>query len=172
MIKELLSKLEEYEKCKVSPPSGEPVLEINESVLPEDLKEFYSLCGGAEIFSESFYGWKIVRPEEFKPSNPILWRSLYPRMKEELDDDDYSFYWYLLCTGHSNKAFIVVDCHPERLGRCYEAYLDVYGTGDMKILSLSFTGLLENIIRDSGEGFFWEKEDFEKLGYVFDGIYE
>lgn len=65
MIQKLIQQLRERGDCIVLPPVGLPVLKGEEHQLPQDLIEFYQVCGGMELFTEADFCMTIVRPEDF-----------------------------------------------------------------------------------------------------------
>jgi antitoxin YokJ len=84
---------------------------------------------------------------------------------------DISIHWYHLCRGAIPTEHIVIDLHPDRLGRCYDAFLQNYATGDMKIVALSFTELLSILATCNGDDLFWDRDSFKSLGYAYDDVY-
>ena len=75
-IVELVERIRGNPKCRVTAQNPAQTLDAS-LVLPEDLKEFYNLCGGADLFLDEDYGFRIVSPSEFKPATPDIHRILY-----------------------------------------------------------------------------------------------
>ncbi|QIF00743.1 hypothetical protein [Roseimicrobium sp. ORNL1] len=101
------------------------------------------------------------------PANPILLGSHYLKHQEEIDQD-ISAWWYLIAKGNNPTEAIVIDLHPERLGRCYDGFHQVYATADSRVVARSFTALIEGLLHAKGTSHFWEQEDFEDLGFAYE----
>lgn len=64
-IRAAIEKIRTLEDCIVYPPKGIPIIN-KANILPNEIYEFYSICGGIDLFinSEKF-PYKIVPPEKF-----------------------------------------------------------------------------------------------------------
>jgi antitoxin YokJ len=60
-----------FDECEVDDPAGDPVLQSGHA-LPEDLAEFYRLCGGLYLFAGRYYPVTISTPKEFVLANPVI----------------------------------------------------------------------------------------------------
>lgn len=160
-VKELLKKISTLSDCKVYPPNGLPITDENLD-LPEDVKEFYSLCGGITLYENKDYSIKIAAPDEFVLANPLI--------VGERCEDDISSNWYIVA--HSgNSEFLTIDLSPDRFGKCYDSFIDRHGVvGESQIIALSFTELLKNLVNNSGDYWYWLKDDFIQLGDAYDDI--
>lgn len=128
--------------------------------LPDDLAEFYRLCGGARLFEASPYSTRIVGPEEFVRSNPVIVGSEHP--------DDISDYWYVVVKGGEEEA-ISIDCGSGRLGRCYDSFWDRHGVaGDCRVVALSFTELVSRLLDACGGYWYWLASDWRGYGDAYD----
>lgn len=165
-VSSLIHKIGRDPLCILHPPTGKPSIPATAS-LPPDLSEFYERCGGASLFLNRGSGFTIVPPADLTPANPVLLGSYYLKRKEEIDQD-ISAWWYLIAKGRNPTESIVIDLHPERLGRCYDAFHQVYATADSKVVAHSFTALLEGLLQVRGENLYWEQDDFEDLGCAYD----
>jgi hypothetical protein len=153
----LIKRLHNDKNCTVYSPTGLPQVGID---LPEDLKYFYSVCGGAEIFYERDYGVKIVSPDEFVKANIEICGEDYL--------DDRSTHWFVIAKTNNNES-LVIDLERSRLGRCYDGFFDVYGVaGSQKIIATSFCELLNSLIHNKGEYWYWLRDDFSYLGDAYD----
>ena len=166
-IVELVERIRGNPKCRVTAQNPAQTLDAS-LVLPEDLKEFYNLCGGADLFLDEDYGFRIVSPSEFKPATPDIHRILYAQNRD-IYDNDISAWWFSLARTHGPEENIVIDLHPERLGRCYDGYVGTYASTDCRVIAPSFTKTLEWLLKAEGRGLFWELEDFPDLGHAYDG---
>lgn len=64
-INQLITQIKALSNCSVYNPEGIPKVAEEKHVLPKDLLEFYSLCGGIVLFENEEYPIHIVTPEEF-----------------------------------------------------------------------------------------------------------
>jgi hypothetical protein len=166
-IVELVERVSRNPKCRVAARNVAQPLDPTLS-LPEDLKEFYDFCGGADLFLDEDYGFRIVSPSELKPATPEIHRILYAQNRATYDND-ISAWWYFLGKSHGPEEGIVIDLHPERLGRCYDGYVGTYASTDCRVIALSFTEALEWLLKAEGRELFWDREDFPDLGHAYDG---
>ncbi len=116
------------------------------------------------LFEGEDYSFQIVQPEEFTLSNPVI--------IGELAEEDISSHWYIV--GHDgNGDYISIDLHQGRLGKCYDSFWDRHGVvGDCPVIANSFSDLLEQLVQNSGERWYWLKEDFKPLGDAYDDVTE
>jgi len=165
-IAELIRIAQSTPSCLVLSPSGLPTVR-EPHVLPNDLKDFYHLCGGVILYSQSAYTIKIVSPNDFALANPKIFESF---SREELAEskEDISWSWYIVAEGE-NSQYITIDLDPTRLGRCYDSFWDSYAmAGSSPIVARSFTELLNNLIANKGQHWYWLQPDFESLGDAYD----
>ncbi|RKD30686.1 SMI1/KNR4 family protein [Lacrimispora algidixylanolytica] len=160
-IKEIIFEFKKDNNFEVKDPCGYPTLN-NGHVLPDDMKEFYSICGGIVCYIE--YGGfpiEILSPINVKQANPIL-------VGEECEED-ISSSWYLIADAEDGN-YISIDCDPSRLGRCYESFEYSHAVaGNCPIIDLSFTELLNNIFNYKGDYFFWkDNPSFSMHGDAYD----
>lgn len=159
-IKEIIERVKKLPDCTVYPPNGFPILELNNHRLPEDLIEFYKNCGGISLFISKGYVANILGPKEFKLINPILFGELF--------DDDITSEWYTIVKD-GNGDFLTIDLADSRLGRCYDSYWDRHGVvGECPIIAKTFTELLENLILNRGNKWYWLRDDFVYIGDAYD----
>lgn len=141
-IKDLIELVKRKDDCEVYPPNGYPEFFDDQHHLPEDLNEFYTLCGGLGLFLNSDYPIYIVSPQEFVLANPIIAGELCP--------EDISSEWYIVAND-KNGQYITIDLSPERLGRCYDSFWDRHGlVGDSPIIACTFSELLFSMINNGG----------------------
>ena len=160
-IGQLVRDIEVAPGCEVLPPSGMPQIRPT-NVLPEDLVEFYTDCGGCSLFTEALYDFRIVKPTDFVPANPVI--------VGEACEDDISSDWYIIASDNSGN-FLTIDLNLLRLGRCYMSYFDTHGiVGETKIIAMSFMELLQGLAESRGEYLFWMRDGFHELGDAYDGI--
>ena len=118
--------------------------------LPDDLVEFYRVCGGAVLFEQSTYSLRIASPRDFTRANPEIVGAEAP--------DDISDSWYIVARGGGTEA-LSIDCHPARLGRCYDSFWDRHGVrGDCAVVAMSFTELLVGLLAAQGRRLYWLHE--------------
>jgi antitoxin YokJ len=152
---ELLSALTEVAQhpgCQLLPPTG-PVTLPDRFTLPDDLLRFYELCGGAVLFEGATVEWTVSGPHQLVPASPRL---LGPEpahdIAAEYPDDLTNWCFVFAQTGpRSTDSLVVVDLHPARAGRYYDAFWDSYGlVGQMPILALTTAELLHRLLDTQG----------------------
>jgi antitoxin YokJ len=157
-MKDLLDKIRNTPDCLVDAPAGMPLIQP-EHVLPNDLKEFYQLCGGLVLYDSSEYFFSIVPPQDFLLSNTgILYldKESFPTLKDEI-----SWSWYVIGKGDSGE-YISIDLEPIRLGRCYFSIWETHAMkGYAPIIADTFTDLLVRLLANKGDGWYWKQPDFE-----------
>ncbi len=155
----LLDKVKNFPNCIVHSPSVYPVVETG-NLLPSDLYNFYKLCGGIELFIDCDYGITIVSPKEFVLANPVI--------IGEKAEYDISSNWYIIGRDKNNN-YLTIDLHKSRLGRCYDSHWDIHGVaGSCPIIANSFIGLLDSLIMNNGEYWYWLQDNFKTLGDAYD----
>lgn len=112
------------------------------------------------LFKNKEYHCQIVSPNEFVLSNPVI--------VGELVEEDLSSNWFIV--GHDgNGDYISIDLHSKRLGKCYDSFWDRHGVvGECPVVARSFTELLNRLVQNNGERWYWLNEDFESLGDAYD----
>ncbi len=182
-IKDLIKDIGKRRGCEVYKPSGKPEIALK---LPSDLMEFYELCGGLELFSLfklideglieelEHYPSIFLQPEKVLESTKIiLLEDIY---EESIGDTIYNNSefknWYTIVDLYDGN-YIVIDLNEHKLGKCYLAYADNFLiAGEMPVIAESFTELLEKLIENNGEYFFFLDDNFESYGDAFDDIEE
>ena len=143
----------------VRPPAGMPKVAAGLE-LPSELADFYTLCGGLSFFNESLFPFEIVGPAEFEPANLVI-LGLGTQ-------DDRSDYWYVVATSGGDQ-FVSIDLHPERMGRCYDSYVDRHAVaGSCAVVAASFAEFLDKTIEYGGRGLYWLDPKFKSLGDAYD----
>lgn len=161
-IKELISQIGTLSHCYVLEPAGLPKIDETKHILPEDLKEFYSLCGGLVLFENKDYTIYVVSPDKFVLANPII--------VGELCEEDISSNWYIVCNDGKDE-YLTIDLEKDRLGKCYDSFFDRHGlVGESQIIATSFTDLLERLIDNKGQYWYWLRDDFKSLGDAYDDL--
>ena len=155
-IKEVIQKFQASNNFSVKEPCGYPILN-NGHVLPSDMKEFYSLCGGIVCYTEEGgFPMEILSPSDVRQANLALLGNEYK--------EDISSAWYLIVDAE-DRNYISIDCDISRNGKCYESFQYSHAAaGNCPIIALSFTELLNNIYNYKGDYFFW-KDNPEFLGH-------
>lgn len=164
MLKEIIEKIKQTNYCKVYPPKGVPTIDNYE--LPDDVKEFYLLCGGIVLYENSYFPFEIVPPNKFIHSNIAI--------LEESFKDDISNDWFIIAQSpKTNDFFISIDLNKDRKGLYYDSFYERYGLiGEMPIIATSLEQLLENLLLSQGNNIYWESENFVSIGDAYEGIKE
>ena len=139
--------------CRLLPPA-EPMRVLDGLVLPDDLRGFHSRCGGAVLFAGAELPWFVGVAGCVVAASPRL---LTPQMAASLAveyPEDLTNGCYVIADGgrsSSTDPNIVIDLHPDRLGRCYLAMWDTYGVvGEMPVVALSIGELLRVLLACGG----------------------
>lgn len=162
-IEKIIHQMRKDSNFEVKKPSGYPSV-MSGHVLPNDLKEFYRICGGIDCYvNDGAFPINILSPMEVKPSNLALLGENYP--------EDISSSWYLIADALDGN-YISIDFAPLRLGKCYESFEYSHAVaGNCPIISLSFTELLNNLFKYKGDYFFWKNNnEFVNLGDAYTKI--
>lgn len=161
-IKQLVTQIKTLPNCRIFEPNGLPIIDETKHILPNDLKEFYRLCGGLVLFENEEYPIYFVSPEKFILANPII--------VGELCEEDISSNWYIICNDGTDE-YLTIDLNKDRLGKCYDSFFDRHGlVGESQIIATSFTDLLERLLNNKGQYWYWLKDDFISLGDAYDEI--
>lgn len=160
-VQSLISKVRTLSDCEVYPPSKVPQV-VEGCKIPIDLLEFYKVCGGLSLYMNSDYAIHIVSYKEFVLANPVI---VGERCEYDVSSD-----WYIAARDN-NEDYLTIDLNPSRLGRCYDSFWDRHGVpGECSIIATSFTDLLEKLINNKGNEWYWMQDDFKSLGDAYDGV--
>ncbi len=121
--------------------------------LPADLRQFYEICGGLVLFEGSPGAWSVHGPDTLVPASPRLLTDEIAAEVRVRQPDDLTNNCYVIAERGpgATDTCIVIDLHPERLGRCYDAFWDSYGiVGSMPVVALTFTRLLAALVATAG----------------------
>ncbi len=121
--------------------------------ITHDLREFYELCGGAWLFRDGPYRWRICGPDDLVPASPRLLTEAVAREVETEAPDDLTNGCYVIADGGgaSTDPHVVIDLHPTREGRCYLVGWDTYGlAGEMPVAATSVPELLRWLLSTDG----------------------
>jgi antitoxin YokJ len=143
----ILDRIRAKGNCRVHPPEGLPDLQDSHE-LPDDLREFYTMCGGMELFVDSAFPLTISSPGKLVPANPIIVVGL---SAEELTRSGYeqADSWYIIAESNSGN-YITIDLGPAHLGRCYDSFWDVHPFNST-VVAPTFTALIERLLATDGE---------------------
>lgn len=161
-----LTNIKNCSDCFVYPSQGHPQI-YPEHVFPDDLREFYQLCGGVSFFPSSAYSLNIVSPSRFLLANPVFFTGV---SREDLlsSKSDISWSWYIIGEGDRGQ-FITIDLSPERLGRCYDSFWDCHAMpGYSQIVAKTFTELLIHLANNKGKPWYWLQPGFISYGDAYD----
>jgi len=158
-VKAIIEKVRNHSNCIVHPSKGYPKIEIDHTI-PYDIKEFYKICGGIELYYNSPYAMNIVSPDKFTLANPII---IGERVEEDISSN-----WYIIGST-SNGEYITIDLSNERLGKCHDSFWDSHGlVGECPVVAFSFTNLLKNLFENKGGRWYWLRDNFIYLGDAYD----
>jgi antitoxin YokJ len=159
VIARLLKELESKRECILHGPVGAPTM-LDGQMLPDDLLEFYRICGGFELSKDSNYPLTLSSPSKLTASNMTI-------IGEDIQDDQTAF-WRIIAIGRTDE-YISIDVSAEKTGRCYDSYADRHGVaGSCAIIALSFTEFLENLASQVSERPYWLDASFRGHGDAYD----
>lgn len=158
-IDELVERIRTTPSCRLLRSSELPRISAP-CVLPADLRAFYELAGGADLYKGTDYPAIIVEPGEVVPANPLI-------IGEQVDDDISSF-WHIIASDGAGE-YLTIDLQPDRVGRCYDSFSDRHGVaGSCPIIAQSFTDLLDRLLDNQGQHWYWLRPSFVSLGDAYD----
>jgi len=153
MISSLIKQIENDSRCEVYKSQGVPS-PIEGVEIPEDLKEFYSLCGGLVLFEGSKYQWNILSVEEIKNAQDVI-REGEPEIKELKS--------FVTIAEDGNGDFLAISISGSNVGQVVDAFHETFGDiGDTTVIALSFTEFLTKLYRNGGNYPYW-LEDHENV---------
>jgi hypothetical protein len=164
----VLETIRSHSDCIVLPPCGQPQSR-NDLMIPKSVTDFYSICGGLQLFQSSDNRIDILSPLEVMPSNQIiLGEETYNELL--LDSElDRSMNWYTI--GKYDNEYISIDFSKNlfRNGYCYDSYHETHGIpGENKIISKTLEKLIEMVYKNNGEyPYYWLRDDFICLGDAY-----
>lgn len=164
MSKNIMGLIEDIKSApgfEIWAPQGLPQTEPGYN-LPEDVRLFYTACGGVNFSDDNGGIISIVSPTEFRLANPVIMGEEIAASKE----NDISNYWYIIAHD-GDLQWITIDLHPDRIGHCYDSFWDRHafpGTSD--IIAYSFTAFVESIINMRNSNF-WLLPEFKSLGDAY-----
>ena len=167
-ISTLVMKAKSFTGMKVFAPTGLPKVE-KDHVLPEDLKLFYKLCGGMELYKNGDYPIEIFPPEKVVRANPIIIGDIQGIPNSGISTEDISENWYIIAHDY-NGDYTTIDLSRDRLGRCYDSFHELH-PGNSPIIAKAFTDLVEGLIDGEGQRWYWLRDGFASLGKAYDDVY-
>jgi hypothetical protein len=158
-VRDLVELASRSDRCAVHPPAGVPTVRP-EHRLPDDLAEFYQLCGGVDLYRGADYEISITSLAQLLESNVVI--------VGEQFFGDISASWYTIATT-PDREYVSIDLAAERNGQCYDSFHEVHGiAGSSPIIATSFSELFENLLNSRGGYWYWLKSDFASPGDAYD----
>jgi antitoxin YokJ len=156
-LDEILDELQSLDDCVFRPAMRLPELAPGFR-LPDDLAAFYARFSEARLFGHpSDPRYHILPPEEFVQ----IGHAIYGQQASEPVPNS----WYALAHVQDGN-YIAIDCHPSRLGYCYDAFHETtHILSYCKVIALSFTELMNNAAA-AGDRAWWLKDGFDGYGYA------
>jgi antitoxin YokJ len=149
-IEELLEAISSDGRCVVKPSIGLP--KINPSILlPQEIIDFYSLCGGIEFFTDEDYCCFINSPNDFTFANGVALRELSESdVLDAFGADHFSWSWYYFAHFDTLDDIIAVSVQGDDVLSCYDCYWSSYPNKNRKISS-SVSEMIEKIYLSGGK---------------------
>jgi hypothetical protein len=151
-IREVLHQLVSRSDCEVLPFSGMPALNQGD-VLPEQLAEFYKLCGGIRIkrFNDCFYSWYVSKPTDFRAAVGVIHQG-------EMSDSERAFWsahwansFYVVAETEGSGEVIVTSCGDRFRGLYFDGHRETFGCDKMPVIAQSLAELIVLLV-DAGIG--------------------
>lgn len=152
-IAEVFENLRSRSDCAFRPPTGLPKLREGHQ-LPDDLRWYYSQFSGAELFGER----DDDAPDLFGPTYRLLPADKFIQIGHAICGEESALpiqkSWYSLADVQDGN-FLAIDCHPARLGCCYDAFHEtIDDLSYCNVIALSFTELM-NVAVKSERNAWW-----------------
>lgn len=167
----LISKIKELPDCIVHELDGVPRVRSGLK-LPKDLVDFYTYCGGIDLFVSGSHRTYIVPPNKFIPADNVFFDedTLEFYKSQEGYSDELSTDWYVLAD-IENGNYILIDLNSDRCGKCYQGLWETYAMkGESPIIAINLIELLNKLIDSKGEKWYWESDDYISLGDAYDCV--
>ncbi|NGM83770.1 SMI1/KNR4 family protein [Paenibacillus sp. 7124] len=169
-IEELIKTLNKRSDCILFEPSSLP--ELTDKIdVPQELIEFYRLCGGGTLFVDSARPIEILKPSEVLPANLVI---LGEEAYEELllnEENDISMKWYVVVR-YDEIEYVTIDFDQVRCGRCYDSFHETHAVaGSCEIIALTFSEFLSNLLETTtktSDGLYWLRDDFIRIGDAYE----
>jgi hypothetical protein len=156
-IATVLNKLQSRKDCTFRPATRLPKLPRG-LALPPDLEQFYTRFSEAKLFGHpSDPRYHILPPNEFLQ----IGFAIYGQPTTEPLQQS----WYALAHVQDGN-YIAIDCHPDRLGYCYDAFHEtVDDLSYCQVIAHSFTELMDRAL-EAGDHAWWLDAKFKGYGYA------
>jgi hypothetical protein len=154
---DILNELQTRDDCVFRPATRLPALPHGLQV-PPDLVAFYSRFSEAKLFGDpSDPRYHIPPPEEFVQIGIAIYG--------ESTAEPVQQSWYALAHVQDGN-YIAIDCHPSRLGYCYDAFRETINSLNYcQVIAHSFTELMDRAAESRDEAW-WLNDKFEMYGYA------
>ncbi|MEN3612130.1 SMI1/KNR4 family protein [Plantactinospora sp. ZYX-F-223] len=153
IVRELLQRIRRTPDCVVMSSTGSAKVDPGHHI-PADLRVLYQQCGGAHLFRDAPFPWRLCGPADLVPASPrLLTEDIAREVCMEMPDDlTNSCYVIADGGGASTDPHVVIDLHPARKGRCYLVSWETYGViGEMPVVATSVPELLRWLLDTGGE---------------------
>lgn len=152
---DILNKICNTNNCKILPKGPLPKIEAYK--IPSDLKEFFELCGGVELFVDESYSYSVGIVSNFLRANPVIFGDTFlEEYKNDISND-----WFIIAKDLDGQP-ISIDLNEAYSGRCYDSFFGRHAAeGDCPIIAFSFSELLEKMFQNKGQYPYWLNPDFD-----------
>lgn len=172
-MKDLIQTFKNNKQCTVHRPVSIS-FEEDKLDLPNDLIEFYRLCGGLVYEIDEGLEIEILPLDKVSVAYPLYFdETIIEEEKKKGLFGYHAFYQWYVVANCGDGYYLCMDLHPDRKGKCYEGNWQTFAMRDHSpIVANSFTELLSNILHYTNEDFFWLEDQFKSLGDAYDFINE
>jgi hypothetical protein len=151
-IREVLTTLRESNRVRIHPPAGQPKWPTG-VVPPQEVAEFYALCGGIEFLDDEdqkYARYRILAPSKVTDigTATCLEAATEPPLSE----------WFAIGEDDNSES-AAIDVAPQRSGQCYDVFHETWADpASASIVATSFAEFLERLFR-RGKAY-WFDDDF------------
>jgi len=146
MMEEIIKKIDNDEHCQLLEKRSD--LNLPDSYhIPEDMKLYYSYCGGANLFHNKDYQWNILSPNDINNACETV-------INEPCEATELEYFFCIAEDG--NGDYLAINLGKENNGVIVDAFHETFGlAGDTPVIALSFTELLNSLYDNSGDYPYW-----------------
>lgn len=132
--------------------------------LPADYQRWAELTSGGRVLGlDEEVALHVLPPSEVELATPIIAMCQVPQ--GDISDD-----WVVVAYMGDRTWYLVMDLHPDRLGKIYDGFWDIYASyGNCPVVATSFTDMLERAFASRGQRAWWLEDGFGSLGDAYDG---
>jgi len=152
-IERIIGRLRESDLVRIHPPAGQPVFPEGIEA-PNELTEFYSLCGGVDFLhakSRSYAEYRVLPPAEVVDIGTATCLEAATELPLSC--------WFAVGED-DNGEHAAIDLHRSRLGQCYDVFHESFwDPASATIIAATFAEFLEKLFARGKS--YWFDDGFE-----------